>query len=204
VKKIIGYPFVFMRRLYCWTVSWADRKSSDYALFSIAFMESSFFPIPPDVLLIALVVSQPKKWWKKALICTLGSVCGAFFGYAIGYLFYETAGLAIVNFYDLHEAVKIVGEKYEQNAFLTIFAGAFTPIPYKAMTISAGIFKISPLTLLIASVIGRGIRFFAVGAALKLFGGKIKNVIEKYFNILSIIFFVLLVGGFIAFKHLLK
>jgi membrane protein YqaA with SNARE-associated domain len=165
-------------------------------------MESSFFPIPPDVLLIPLVASQPKKWWKKALICTLGSVCGAFLGYAIGCLFYETVGLVIINFYDLHEAVKIVGEKYAENAFLTIFAGAFTPIPYKAMTISAGIFKISLLTLLIASAIGRGMRFFIVSAALRLFGAQIKNVIEKYFNIISIIFFVLLIGGFIALKYL--
>jgi membrane protein YqaA with SNARE-associated domain len=204
MKKIVSYPFVLMRRLYDWTVGWADKKSSDYALFAIAFMESSFFPVPPDVLLIPLVASQPKKWWKKALVCTLGSVCGAFLGYAIGYLFYEAAGLAIVNFYDLHEAVKIVGEKYSQNAFLTIFAGAFTPIPYKAMTISAGIFKISLLTLFTASLIGRAMRFFLVAAALRLFGDKIKNVIERYFNILSIIFFVLLVGGFIAFKYMFK
>ncbi|MDR2191269.1 MAG: DedA family protein [Endomicrobium sp.] len=202
MKKFISYPFVLMRRLYNWTVGWSDRKSSSYALFAIAFMESSFFPIPPDVLLIPLVAAQPKKWWKKALVCVLGSVCGAFLGYAIGYLFYETAGIAIVNFYDLSEAVKIVGEKYGENAFFTIFAGAFTPIPYKAMTISAGIFKISLFTLFIASVIGRGMRFFMVAGALRIFGVQIKNVIEKYFNILSIIFFVLLVGGFIALKYL--
>jgi len=202
MKKIMNYPFVLMRRMYDWTVGWADKKSSDYALFGIAFIESSFFPIPPDVLLIPLVASQPKKWWKKALICTAGSVCGAFLGYAIGYLFYETAGLAIINFYDLHGAVKIVGEKFAENAFLSIFAGAFTPIPYKAITIAAGIFKISILAFLIGSITGRGLRFFMVALALRLFGEKIRTIIEKYFNMLSIIFFVLLAGGFIALKYL--
>ena len=142
MKKIINYPFLLMRRLYGWTYGWSRKKSSDYALFAIAFTESSFFPVPPDVLLIPLTVTHPKSWWKKVLICTAGSVCGAFFGYLIGVLFYETAGMAIINFYDLHEAVISLNEMYARNAFLTIFAGAFTPIPYKLMTIMAGFGKI--------------------------------------------------------------
>lgn len=202
MKKIINYPFKLMRRLYDWTVSWSHKKSSEYALFGIAFMESSFFPIPPDVLLIPLVVTNPKSWWRKALICTAGSVCGAFFGYLIGVLFYQTIGIAIINFYNLHEAVISLNEMYANNAFLTIFAGAFTPIPYKLMTIMAGFSKISLLTLLIASVLGRGGRFFVVAAALRLFGPKIQYTIEKYFNILSILFLVLLILGFIAVKYI--
>ncbi|MDR1695108.1 MAG: DedA family protein [Endomicrobium sp.] len=204
MKKIIRYPFTVVRRLYDWTAGWAHKKSSDYALFSIAFIESSFFPIPPDVLLIPLVAANPGNWWKKALICTFGSVCGAFLGYAIGYLFYETAGIIIVNFYNMQDAVKILGEKYADNAFLAIFAGAFTPIPYKAMTITAGMFKISLLTLFIASVIGRGARFFMVAGALRIFGEKIKYTVEKYFDVLSIAFLILLIAGFAAFKYLLK
>lgn len=203
MKKIINYPFVIMRRLYDWTVSWSHKKSSGYALFAIAFIESSFFPVPPDVLLIPLVVANPKSWWKKALVCTVGSVCGAFLGYLIGVLFYETVGIAIINFYDLHEAVISLNKMYADNAFLTIFAGAFTPIPYKLMTIMAGFSKIPLLTLFIASVIGRGGRFFLVAAALRIFGAKIQYTIEKYFNILSIVFLILLILGFVAVKYIL-
>lgn len=203
MKKIINYPFVIMRRLYDWTVSWSHKKSSGYALFAIAFIESSFFPVPPDVLLIPLVVANPKSWWKKALVCTVGSVCGAFLGYLIGVLFYETVGIAIINFYDLHEAVISLNKMYADNAFLTIFAGAFTPIPYKLMTIMAGFSKIPLLTLFIASVIGRGGRFFLVAAALRIFGAKIQYTIEKYFNILSIAFLILLILGFVAVKYIL-
>jgi len=193
-----------MRRMYDWTLGWANKKSSDYALFGISLIESTFFPVPPDVLLIPLVAADPKNWWKKAAICTVGSVIGAFFGYAIGMLFYETIGAAIVNFYNLHNAVAIVGEKYADNAFIAIFAGAFTPIPYKAITITAGIFKIPLATFFIASLLGRAGRFFMVALALRLFGKKIQYVIEKYFNILSIAFLILLILGFVAFKYLLK
>ena len=190
--------------MYDWTLSWANKKSSNYALFGISFIESSFFLIPADVLLIPLVAADPKNWWKKAAICTMGSVCGAFFGYAIGMLFYETVGVLIVNFYGLQDAIKIVAEKYADNAFLAIFVGAFTPIPYKAITITAGMFKLHLLIFFVASVLGRGGRFFIVAAMMKIFGAKIQNVIEKYFNILSIIFVVLLISGFVAFKYLLN
>lgn len=203
MKTALNYPFKLMRRLYDWTSGWSHKKSSGYALFAIAFTESSFFPVPPDVLLIPLTVIHPKSWWKKALICTAGSVCGAFFGYLIGVLFYETAGMAIINFYDLHEAVVSLNKMYADNAFLTIFAGAFTPIPYKLMTIMAGFGKIPLLTLFAASVLGRGGRFFIVAAALRLFGPKIQYTIEKYFNILSVVFLILVILGFIAVKYLL-
>ncbi|MCL2484477.1 MAG: DedA family protein [Endomicrobia bacterium] len=202
MEKIINYPFVLMRRLYDWTAGWAHKKSSDYALFLIAIAESSFFPIPPDVLMVPLVITNPKSWWKKALICTAGSVCGAFLGYAIGYLFFETVGVRIVNFYNMQEAVQIVAQQYSDNAFIAVLLGAFTPIPYKAITITAGMFKISLAAFFVASVIGRGARFFMVAGTIRLFGEKIKNTIEKYFNTLSIIFLVLLIVGFIALKYL--
>ena len=203
MKKIINYPFVLMRRLYDWTLHFAKTKSSNYALFAIAFMESSFFPIPPDVLLIPLVVGQPKKWIQKAAICTLGSIIGAFFGYLIGWTFFETVGMAIVNFYNLQEPMAALGEKYAQNAFLAIFTAAFTPIPYKAITISAGMFKISLMSLFIGSLFGRAGRFFIVSGAIRIFGAKIQNVIEKYFNILSVVFTVLLILGFLFLKHVI-
>jgi membrane protein YqaA with SNARE-associated domain len=202
MKKIINIPFKFMRNLYDWTLHWSKTKNSNYALCSIAFIESSFFPIPPDVLLIPMVVSEPKNWYKKALICTLGSVSGALLGYYIGKFFYDTIGLAVVNFYNLHNVMAVVGKKYADNAFLSIFGGAFTPIPYKALTISAGMFKISLPVLIIASLIGRGGRFFIVAICIRLFGKKVQYIIEKYFNILSLIFFVVLIGSFLALKYL--
>ena len=146
MKKIVNYPFVIMRRTYDWTAGWAHKKSSSWALFWIAFAESTFFPIPPDVLLIPLVVAHPKAWWRKALICTAGSVGGAFIGYFIGVFLFETVGKAIINFYNMQEAFETVRIIYENNAFLAIFAGAITPIPYKVFTIASGVFQASLFT----------------------------------------------------------
>ena len=204
MKKILNYPFKFLRRLYDWTLHFSKSKHSNYALFGISFMESSFFPIPPDVLLIPLVVAEPKKWWWKGLICTAGSVTGSFLGYAIGYLFYETVGYAIVNFYNLHNAVDALGKLFSANAFLVAFTSGFTPIPYKAITIAAGMFKVPLLVLFVAAVLGRGGRFFVVAGAIRLFGAKIQYTIEKYFNILSIIFLVVLIGGFFLLKYFIR
>ncbi|MDR2617124.1 MAG: DedA family protein [Endomicrobium sp.] len=194
--------FSFIRSIYDWTLHWAKTKHSSSWLFFIAFIESSFFFIPPDVLLIPLVIAEREKWWKKALICTLGSVLGAFLGYFIGKVIYDTVGILLIHLYNLENVIDIVKAKYAQNAFLSIFAGAFTPIPYKALTITAGMFDISLYTLLFASILGRGGRFFIVAFALKIFGNKVQNTIEKYFNILSLLFLFLVIIGFLAFKYL--
>ncbi|MCM8773371.1 MAG: DedA family protein [Candidatus Omnitrophica bacterium] len=190
-----------MRKLYNWTIKWVSSPYAYYALFGIAFMESSFFPVPPDIILIALGVTDPKRWWQQALVCTLGSILGAYLGYFIGWAFYETIGKIIVETYNLHNAVEFVGKKHIDNAFLTILTAAFTPIPYKAITITAGLFKIPLWILAIASLIGRGGRFFLVAGALRIFGKKISLLIERYFDIFSIIFVLLLVGGVILFKR---
>jgi len=192
----------FARKLYDWTIHWAKTKHASWALFGIAFMESSFFPIPPDVLLIPIVIANRAAWARRAIICTLGSILGALFGYAIGWMFYETIGNAIVNTYHLEKVVQLIGDKYQQNAFITVFTAAFTPIPYKAITITAGLFKIPLNTLVVASVLGRGGRFFSVALALRLFGKKIADSIEKYFDIFSVAFVVLLVLGFLLLKFL--
>ena len=208
MKKHLFYtlkaPLRWIRRLYDWTLHWARTKQAPYALFSIAFIESSFFPIPPDVLLIAMVVAHRKNWARNAAICTLGSVLGALLGYFIGWSLFETVGKLIVQTYNLEAVVKMLGEKYAQNAFLVIFSAAFTPIPYKAITITAGLFKIPLLTLVIASILGRAGRFFFVAGALRIFGKKISDSIEKYFDIFSITFILLLAGGFLAIKYFIK
>lgn len=197
------WPSKQLRKLYSWTIRWAGSKNAPYALFAIAFAESFFFPIPPDVLLIPMVVAKLKDWLKNALICTLGSLTGAIFGYAIGWGLYEVVGQPIVDFYGLQPQMDAIGQRYASAAFLTIFTAAFTPIPYKVITISAGLFGISIPTLMIASALGRGARFFLVAGALKIFGKKIADAIEKYFDIFSLIFAALLIGGFLIFKYLL-
>ncbi|MCU0652218.1 MAG: DedA family protein [Candidatus Omnitrophica bacterium] len=193
-----------IRSLYDWTISWAKTKYATWALFAVAFIESSFFPIPPDVLLVAMVSAERKKWIWHATVCTLGSVLGALFGYLIGWAFYETLGKFIINTYHMQAVVELVGRKYQENAFLTVFTAAFSPIPYKAITITAGIFRISLFTLVIASIIGRTGRFFLVAGALRIFGKKIQDKIEKYFDLFSIVFLILLIGGFILLKYYSK
>lgn len=200
--SIATLPIKAFRRLYNWTMNWSKSQKAPYALFILAFCESSFFPIPPDVLLIPMVAANIKRWWRNALICTLGSVIGAFLGYLIGYVFYESIGKPIVDFYNLQEQVQVIGQKYADNAFWTIFIAAFTPIPYKLITIAAGLFGLPIYVLVVASAIGRGARFFIVSGLIRIFGTRIVNFIEKYFDWLSIAFVVLLVGGFLAIKYL--
>jgi len=206
-KAIVNFfmaPIRWMRRLYDWTLHWSKTRQAPYALFGIAFAESSFFPIPPDVLLIPMVVADKKSWIRQAAICTAGSVCGAFLGYFIGWSLFETVGKAIVEMYHFEEVMKLVGQKYAENAFLTVFTAAFTPIPYKVITIAGGLFQISLSVLFIASALGRGARFFLVAGALRIFGERIEKTIEKYFDLFSIVFIVLLIGGFIVLRHVAR
>lgn len=191
-----------MRRLYDWTIQWAEKPHSTWALFILAFCESSFFPIPPDVLLIALAVSLPNKSFKYALVCSVGSILGGCFGYFIGYQFFEYVGRPIINFYHITDVFDAVSEKYRSNAFASIAVAGFTPIPYKVFTIAAGVCKINIFTLILASALSRTARFFLVAGLFYLFGPKIKTFIEKYFNILSIVFVILLISGFVAIKYL--
>lgn len=191
-----------IRKLYNWTIHWSKTKRANRALFVIALAEASFFPIPPDVLLIPMVIAHRDRWWKTAAICTVGSVIGAMIGYGIGLGFFEVVGKPIVDAYHLQATVDLVGQKYAANAFLTVLTAAFTPIPYKVITIAGGLFKISFPTLVIASILGRAGRFFLVAGLLRAFGKKIEDSIEKYFDLFALLFFVLLLGGFFAFKYL--
>ena len=190
-----------LRRLYLWVLHWAQTPEAEVALFALAFAESSFFPIPPDVLLIAMAVAKPQKAWRYALICGVGSVLGGIFGWLIGYFFFATLGQAIINFFQLQKQFQLVGHYYEVGAFWYILAAAFTPIPYKVFTIAAGLFKISLVTLLIASLLGRFGRFFLVAALIYKFGAPIKAFIDKYFNLLTWLFLALLLLGFWLIKY---
>lgn len=201
--SVVRLPARTLRRLYDWTIRWARTKQAPYALFVIAFAESSFFPVPPDALLIPMVVARRERWLRVALICTLGSVCGAALGYLIGWAFYESVGKRVVDAYSLHHSMQMIGDKYSQNAFLTVLTAAFTPIPYKVITIGAGLFSVSLSTLLFASFVGRAGRFFLVAGLLRIFGERMAAFIERYFDILSLAFAALLIGGFVVIRYLL-
>ncbi len=192
-----------IRKLYDWVLHWAETPYAVPALFLLAFAESSFFPIPPDVLLITLAISIPKKAFKYALICMIGSVIGGVLGYAIGLYGYETVGKPIVDFYHGQEVMELIRTKYEQHGFLGILIAAITPIPYKVFTIASGVFKFDFWLFTLASIIGRSTRFFIVAALIWKFGSPIRNFIEKYFNLLSILFMILLIGGFLLIKYVL-
>ena len=195
-----------IRRLYNWVLSWADSRYSIAALFTLAFTESSCFPVPPDVLLIALCVSKPARALLYSLITMLGSVSGGICGYFIGMKLWEYTS----NFFFTYipgftpEGFNYVRDLYSNNAFWAVFISGFTPIPYKVFTIAAGVCKISFIIFLISSVLGRGGRFFLVGGLIKIFGEPVKKLINKYFNLLTILFAVLLIAGFLVLKFVIK
>lgn len=191
-----------LRRLYDWILHWADTPFGGWALFFLAFSESSFFPIPPDVLLIALAIAIPAKSFKYALICSAGSVLGGCFGYLIGWQFMAGIGDRIIEFYHLQERWTLIETLYRRYDAWAIAIAGFTPIPYKLFTISAGAFKINFTVFVLASVISRSARFFLVGALIYIFGPKIRIFIDKYFDILAVAFTVLLIVGFVAIKYL--
>ncbi len=190
-----------MRRLYDWTVSWADKPYGTSALSVISFAESSFFPSPPDVLLIPMVFGKPKAWFRLALICTLASVVGGLFGWAIGHFAWEATRDFFFAYVFSPEVFAEVEKYYQDNAFIAIFGAALTPIPYKVFTIAAGVCEVSLLNLVAASFLGRGMRFFAVALIIYFVGPKAKPFIDKYFNIIATAFFVLLVAGFVLLKY---
>ncbi|NUO18224.1 DedA family protein [bacterium] len=200
----------FIRRLYDWTVAWAARPSALIALFIIAFAESSFFPIPPDVLLIVMCVGAYQNWFKYALVCSIGSVLGGMAGYGIGFAMKDTLG-----WWMLVWIGKIVGQTPEliqqtaQQYFdlygtWAVAIAGFTPIPYKVFTITAGWFQMNFGEFVVASALSRSARFFLVagiiGFTYKKFGDRITVFIDKYFNHLTVAFTVLLIGGFLVLK----
>ena len=171
-----------------------------WALAFVAFVESSIFPIPPDVLLIPMVLAARSRAWRLAAICTAASVVGGFAGYAIGASLFETLGRPLLAFYGYEDAFARFTERYnEWGAWIVAFFGV-TPFPYKVITIASGVAHLDPVVFGIASVLSRGIRFFLVAALLWKFGAPIRAFIEKRLGLMTLIFFVLLIGGFAALK----
>ena len=201
-----------IKELYNWVLSWAEKPSGPTALGLISTAEASFFPIPPDVLLIPLALGKREKAFKFALICSIGSIIGATIGYGIGHLaWWNTVGsfsnLAQL-FFDYipgfsHEGFEKIKALYDEYNFMIVFTAGFTPIPFKLFTISAGAFNVNFPLFIIASIISRSARFFLVAGLIYKYGDPIREFIEKYFNPLAIGFTALLIGGFIVIKILL-
>lgn len=191
-----------IRRLYDWVLHWATTPYGAPALFLLALVESSVFPVPPDILLIALCVASPLRSWRFALLASLGSVIGGMLGYAIGWGLWS----AVADYFFAYvpgftpQLFEHVQNLFSRHNFWVVFTAGFTPIPYKVITIGAGVFQVDFLMFLLASMVSRSLRFFLVAALLFRFGPEIRSFIEKYFNILCIIFVILLLGGFVVFR----
>lgn len=201
-----------MRKLYNWVLGWSEKTSAQVALFVLAFAESSFFPVPPDILLIPLVLGFRRKWFRLALTATVASALGGMFGYMIGWKLWWTFDGGFTPVADFffriipgftREWFFSMREKYDLYNFWIVFTAGFTPIPYKVITISAGAFKIQFVIFLIASVISRGARFFLISFLVYWFGKPIKVFIDKYFNWLALLFTILLILGFLLLKGIL-
>ena len=191
-----------LKRLYNWTLDKANHKNAKWYLSLISFAESSFFPIPPDLLLIPMALASKTKAIFYAFICTFSSVLGGILGYAIGYYFYNNLGIYIVEFYHLENSFSVFEDYYKEFGILIVLGAGITPFPYKFITIASGVFGLNIFLFIIISIVGRGLRFYLIAILLYFFGEKIKLIIDKYFNILTIVFFILLVGSVFIIRFL--
>ena len=203
-------PLGWLYRMKDWVESLAQKRYAVTILFVLALCESIFFPIPVDVLLIALCVSLPKRSFRFAAVCTAGSLLGAGIGYAIGHwLWYDADGTfsGLAQFFFAHvpgftvELFDRIQARYEEYAALAVLTASFTPIPYKLVTISAGVFELSLGPFFFFSLLGRAGRFFLVAALFYRFGEPIKAFIDRHLGWLSLLFVILLVGGFLVLKY---
>lgn len=197
-------PRGLLRRLYAWVLSWADSPHGTTALAAISFAESSFFPIPPDVLQIALSVGQPRRSFRFATVSAVASVIGGVVGWLIGWgIWQSVSGF----FYEVvpgftPEKFRYVESLYQENAFLYLLLSAFTPIPFKIFTIAAGVCSVPLSTLVIASAIGRSGRFFLVATIMRLFGRSARDLLDKYLELATLLLGALIIAGFLAIRSL--
>ena len=193
----------WLRRLYDSCMSWISGPRGEWVLFLIALVESSFLSLPPDVFLIAMCVTRRTRAFRYAAICSVGSVIGGALGYGLGFWFMDSVGMAIIHWYGLGEKFELVRQYFQAWDVWIVGTAGFTPIPYKLFTITAGAVHSNFPTFLLVSLASRSARFFLVAALIWKFGAKIESFIDRYFNILSILFIVLLAGGFFIFKFVL-
>ncbi|HET6388892.1 YqaA family protein [Hyphomicrobium sp.] len=190
-----------LRGLYDWTMRKAASDKAPQALATVSFAESSFFPIPPDIMLIPMVLSQPRKAWWYATIATVSSVIGGLFGYAIGYYLFDAVGLPILKFYGNEHALDGFEAFVREYGVAAVIVKGMTPIPYKVVTIAAGVGKMDLLAFIGASIVARAMRFYLVAGLLYFFGEPIRSFIEERLALVTTAFLVLLVGGFVAVRY---
>lgn len=190
----------FVRKIYDAVFHLSKNNGAVYWLFAISFIESSFFPIPPDVMLIPMILAAPKKAWQLAGIATAGSVIGAYLGYIIGVYFFQLIAEPLLNFYGYLEKFNSFKDLYNEYGAWIVFGAGITPFPYKIITIASGVVHMNIFIFTFASIIARGMRFFLVAWLLKTYGKKMREFIEKNLGWLSVVFLLLLIGGFAIIK----
>ncbi len=191
-----------LRKLYDWVIRMSEHPKSLWALAGVSFAESSFFPIPPDVMLIPMIIAQRARAWLIAGVCTVASVAGGFFGYAIGYFFFETAGKWVIDFYGLQERFAEYQHQFQEWGLWIILIKGMTPIPYKLVTIASGAAHFDLLVFAAASIATRGARFYLVATLLYFFGEPIRGFIEKRLTLVTTAAVLLIVSGFVAVVYL--
>ena len=192
----------FVRQIYDAVFHLSKENGAVYWLFAVSFIESSFFPIPPDVMLIPMILTTTKKAWNLAGIATAGSVIGAYLGYAIGFYFFQLIAEPLLNFYGYLEKFNSFKDLYNQYGAWIVFGAGITPFPYKIITIASGVVHMNLLVFTVDSIIARGMRFFLVAWLLKKYGETMRVFIEKNLGWLSVVFLILLIGGFAAVKYI--
>lgn len=192
-----------LQRLYDWTMGLAGHRHALWALAAVAFIESSVFPVPPDILIIPMVLAARERAWRIAAVATVASVIGGFLGYAIGSVLFETVGRPLLEFYGNIESFGEFQALYQEWGVWIVAGAGFTPFPYKVITIASGVADLDLAVFTVASVVSRGARFFLVAALLWRFGPPIRTFIEKYLPHLAWLFFAVLLGGFLAIRYVL-
>ena len=190
----------WVKDLYDWTIHWAATPNAVWALFMISFAESGFFPIPPDFLLIPMCLGDPANAFFYATVCTVASVLGGVFGYGLG----RFGGRPLMNRLFHPDKTQWAEQLYQKYDAWAIGVAAFTPVPYKVFTVSAGVFNVSLKVLVLVSIFGRGARFFMVAGLIYFFGAEIREFIDRYFEVLTLVMTGLLIGGFVVVKLLVK
>ncbi len=189
-----------IRKTYDLMLKWSASPNAMFWLFLVAFAESSFFPIPPDIMLIPMILATPTKAWKIAGVATLASLIGGYFGYAIGVFAFDMIAEPILNFYHALDKFHTFENYYHQYGAWIVFGAGITPFPYKIITIASGVVHLDLIVFTIASILARGMRFFVVAWLLKKYGEPMKYFIDKHLGKLSILFLILLIAGFAAVK----
>ncbi len=192
-----------LRSLYDRTLAATGHPHAIRWLALIAFVESSIFPIPPDVMLVPMVLATPGRWFKIAAVCTLASVTGGLAGYAIGLFLFETVGRALFEFYGYYEKFSEFSALYNEWGAWIVFSAGLTPFPYKLITIASGVTVLDPMIFITASLLARGLRFFIIALLLWKFGSTIRTLLERYLGPATLLFLAVLIGGFIMLKYIL-